>query len=446
MTKEKINKSDSAQELRESVIVADSEAFLSSILATTNEAIISIDADQNIILFNSGAEQVFGYTEDEVLGKSIEMLIPPEFRSGHAGHIRAFAGEAVISRRMNERSEVTGCRKDSETFPAEASITKAEVGGQAIFTVILRDITRRKNTENALYQSETRYRSIIDNMADTFYRTDIDGRVIMASPAVEELLGYTPDEAIGMELASLYVDPEGRAKFLEALASSDRGVRDYRAEIRRKDGSSVWVSSNARYVRDGEGNITGVEGTVRNITEQKQAEEAVVDSRDQLRMITDNVAGRIIYIDADRRYRFVNKGVEELFGLPREYIIGKRGSDIQDPADYERVEPHIELALAGKHQTFEQKRANRDGTMRDYQTTYVPQFDAQGQVLGCYILSVDITDRKQVEKALAESRDQLRLVTDNLPVLIVYIDAQRRYRFANKTCAEWYALSIRDIL
>ncbi len=244
MEKEKNKKSDGARELRGSVTAADPEAFLSSILATTTEAIISIDAGQHIITFNTGAEHIFEYTQDEVLGKSIEVLIPPAYRANHAGHIHAFAGEAATSRRMNERSEIAGCRKGGEAFPAEASITKADVGGQTVFTVILRDLTWRKNAEEALRESETRYRSIIDNMADTFFRTDTDGRLVMASPAVEELLGYTPDEVIGTELADFYVDPEGRAKFLETLASSDRGIRDYHTELRCKDGSSVWVSSN----------------------------------------------------------------------------------------------------------------------------------------------------------------------------------------------------------
>lgn len=131
----------------------DRDTFLSSILATTSEAIISINEDQQIVLFNPGAEQTFGYTEDEVLGKSIEVLIPPSFRTKHADHIHNFAKEAVTSRLMNERLDISGHRKNGETFPAEASITKTEVDGRIILTVILRDITERVQVEAVLQEA-----------------------------------------------------------------------------------------------------------------------------------------------------------------------------------------------------------------------------------------------------------------------------------------------------
>jgi len=144
-----------AQTARDAASIADPEAYLSSILATTSEAIVSIDAEQRIVLFNTGAEQIFGYSEDEVLGKSIELLIPPALREKHAGHIQEFAQKAVASRRMNERSTIAGWRKNGETFPAEASITRAEADGKMVYTVILRDITDRVLTEKALRQTQS---------------------------------------------------------------------------------------------------------------------------------------------------------------------------------------------------------------------------------------------------------------------------------------------------
>ncbi|TDJ65093.1 MAG: PAS domain-containing sensor histidine kinase [Proteobacteria bacterium] len=132
----------------------DREAYMPGILATISEAIISIDASQRIVLFNTGAEHIFGYSEEEVLGKSIDMLIPPGLRETHASHFLEFSHEAVASRRMNERSNISGCRKNGETFPAEASITKVEIGGEMIYTVILRDITDRVLSEKALRQTQ----------------------------------------------------------------------------------------------------------------------------------------------------------------------------------------------------------------------------------------------------------------------------------------------------
>jgi PAS domain S-box-containing protein len=383
--------------------IADSDAYLSNILASTSDAIISIDVDQRIVQFNAGAEQIFGYTSDEILGESIEKLIPPAFRAGHAEHISAFAGEAVTSRRMNDRSEIAGCRKDGEAFPAEASITKAEIGGQTIFTVILRDISGRKRTEDALHASEDRYRSIIENMADTFYRTDIDGRLVMASPSAEELLGYTPDEVIGMDLAGLYADPEGRAKFLETLSNSTGGVRDYQAELRRKDGSTVWVSSNAQYVRDSDGNVTGVEGTVRDITEKRQAERAVVESRDQLRLVTDNLPVLIVYIDAQKRYRFANKTCSEWYALPIRDILEKTVPEVLGD-EFTKFNARIARTLAGELQTFVETVTYPDGVTRTVQVTYIPHREADGSIDGYFSLTEDISELQRTEEALRQAQ------------------------------------------
>jgi len=105
------------------------------------EAIISIDAGQRIVLFNEGAESTFGYKSVEVLGEPLEMLLPGRFRAVHSQHINDFRHEVTDARRMNERGRITGVRKNSEEFPAVASIFKTGAGKDVNFTVILRDIT-----------------------------------------------------------------------------------------------------------------------------------------------------------------------------------------------------------------------------------------------------------------------------------------------------------------
>ena len=135
------------------------------------------------------------------------------------------------------------------------------------------EIAERTGAEQQLHASEARYRSIIENMVEAFYRTDRDGRVVMVSPAVEELLGYTPEEAIGIEVVDLYADPDRHETFLRSLADSDGRLHNFQTELLRKDGSTLWVSTTAQYVRDDDGNIAGIEGTARNIADQRRAEE-----------------------------------------------------------------------------------------------------------------------------------------------------------------------------
>ena len=153
-------------------------------------------------------------------------------------------------------------------------ITRRDESGKAIYmTGVVQDISERKRADQALAENERLYRSILDNMADAFYRTNLEGRLVMASRSAEALSGYPLDELIGMPLAKLYRDPEERDRFLALLASSEEGVTGYEAEMKQKDGSFVWVSTNAHYWRDGDGTILGVEGTSRDITSAREVAE-----------------------------------------------------------------------------------------------------------------------------------------------------------------------------
>lgn len=135
------------------ITAPDADARLSAIVNIAADAIIAIDASQKITLFNHGAETIFGYAAADAIGQPLGILLPDFLRRRHAEHIQEFAGSPVEARRMGERSAISGRRKNGEIFPAEASISKARVNGDWIFTVILRDDTERQRTETALRQA-----------------------------------------------------------------------------------------------------------------------------------------------------------------------------------------------------------------------------------------------------------------------------------------------------
>jgi len=138
------------QRIRADRALLDSERRFYGILETSIEAIVSVDEDQRIEIFNKGAEETFGYRADEMIGRSLDVLIPERAVDLHRRHIRDFASEPEVARRMGERREVAGRRKDGTEFPAEASISKLRRQGRTTFTVMLRDVTERNKAKEAL--------------------------------------------------------------------------------------------------------------------------------------------------------------------------------------------------------------------------------------------------------------------------------------------------------
>lgn len=131
--------------------VARSAELLQGIVQLASEGILSVDADQRIQLYNKGAEEIFGYTADEVLGQPLSLLIPRRYHAQHeAEHLPGFARAHLSARRMGERSEVYGRRKSGEEFPAEVSISKGTVAGRPVYNAVVRDVTERKRYEAAL--------------------------------------------------------------------------------------------------------------------------------------------------------------------------------------------------------------------------------------------------------------------------------------------------------
>ena len=125
------------------------DAVLAGIATISADAIICINESQRITFFNEGAERIFGYRGDEIIGQPIETLLPARFRETHSGHVRNFGQSAIRARRMGERQEISGLRKNGEEFPAEAAISHLGTPEKQIYSVVLRDITVRRKAEQS---------------------------------------------------------------------------------------------------------------------------------------------------------------------------------------------------------------------------------------------------------------------------------------------------------
>ncbi len=176
-------------------------------------------------------------------------------------------------------------------------------------------VTSINRTQEKLKQSETKYRDFIDKAPDLRYRTNLEGTVVFVSQSSFNMTGYTVDEAVDLKVPEdIYVNPEQRKDFLAALEKKGY-INDFESLLKKKDGSHWWASTNAQYYRKLNGEIEGVEGVTRDITERKMAEKALRESEVKYRNLFESSMDAILLLEPDKGYLDCNKAALRLFGV-----------------------------------------------------------------------------------------------------------------------------------
>lgn len=291
-----------------------------------------------------------------------------------------------------------------------------------------------RETQDLLAQLE----AILDNAPIGMALYDRDYRCVRINRALAAINGRSVAEHLDKPLRELTPQQAGQAEALIArILATGTGV--YNLEMSNADGRYFWVSwypvridNEVRYVGE----------SVLDITERKKAEEALRQSEQELRVITDNVPGLIGYIDSDQRYRFINAAYSTWHGRPREAILGHTMREVMGDALYKAVQPYIVRTLQGELLRFEQTLPYHDVT-RTVWITQVPNVDEQDVVHGFYVLVTDISDRKAVEEALRQSEEiarqrlaELEAIYDTAPIGLCVLDRELRWMRINERLAE----------
>lgn len=255
-----------------------SQARFAGILEIADDAIISVDSNQRITLFNQGAEKIFGYAAHEVLGQPLDVLLPLRSTESHRHHVRDFGTSNGQARRMGDRKPIFGRRRDGSEFPAEASISKLSLGNETVFTVILRDITERRQSEETLERLSRQNELILNSIGEGLCGLDMEGTITVANPATLKLLGTSFHQLLGQPFARLLLgtQPDGSPYPFSAspIYSSlqDGAIRQVSGEyFQRPDGTSFPVEYVSTPIREN-GAIVGAVVTFKDITERQQVE------------------------------------------------------------------------------------------------------------------------------------------------------------------------------
>ena len=293
------------------------KAMFQGLFECAPDAIVVVNSEGRIVEANTQAEKIFGYSKNELLDKHVEVLIPERFRKRHDEHMRRYMSKPHI-RFMGSELELYGLRKDGTEFPVDIALGPLETKDGIMVLSIVRDITEHMRMEEALRTSEAKYRSIFENAVEGIFQTSVEGRILAANPALAHMLGYESQEEIITSVTDarkLYVEPGRRLQLVRTIRA--HGIMtNFEAQIRRKDGSKIWVLINAHALYDSSRNIVGLEGMVTDITNRKRAER-------NFQMLIDSAPDAIVAVDSSYNILLINTQTESIFGYKREELLGK---------------------------------------------------------------------------------------------------------------------------
>ena len=299
----------------------------------------------------------------------------------------------------------------------------------AAVAILLYSYRRRKRVEAALKISEKKFRDIFENAVEGIYQSSPAGRLLAANPAMAKICGFaSPAEmlaAVTDVRHDLYVDPN-RADEFRKLSETRDAVFNFESRLRRADGAILWVSENARAVRDNEGRLLYFEGTLVDITEHKNVEIAIHESEVRYRTLFESATDAILLMRGDC-FIDCNSRAEEMFGISKAQLIGRTpylefSPEFQPDGQTSRAKARekISAANAGQPQSFVWQHRQSDGTLFDAEVNLV-RVDLANQALAMAFVR-DITTRKRAEESLEKSLALLRTVLESTADGIVVED------------------------
>ena len=415
-------------------VLGDSRMFLDSLLEIANEAIICVNEKREIILFSGGAEAVFGYSQEEAIGQSLEILIPESFHGVHANHVSNFIASEEKTLQMNQRQPIQARRKNGENFPAHASVGKHKTPDGQVFAVILRDVSEQERLEERL----SKFLLAIEQTPASVVITDTKGIIEYVNPAFERVTGYSSREAVG---ATPRVIKSGLMQD-ETYQSMWKTILDgqvWYGELcnRKKNGELFWELGTVSPLRNRDGAITNFISIKEDITERKRTEEELHRYRRHLEEMVEertkelrdeanqhkrtamalrekeqelNLAlhiGQLGRWDMDLRTEEMSWSDEvyRIFGLNPDSVKLRYSVAIEmtHPEDRAMAEQALESAIAdGRPINMDHRIISQDGQQRSINLTAVPVLDNAGRIIKVVGTIQDITERERIKAELLE--------------------------------------------
>ncbi len=380
------------------------ESLLHSIVDHSADGFITIDENGIIQSFSSGAEKSFGYSSDETIGQNINLLMPEPYRSEHGNYISNYLVTGTAKVVGKPPREFMAQKKDGTVFPVEVAVREMYQDYRRLFVGIVHDISKRKAVEQALKESEEKFRKVLSAESDSILIINATTkRLLEANDAAVGMFGYDRDEILRLKLTDIATEPEKTAG--NGNSGTGRVSHSAMSYYKKKDGtvfpaevaSSTFMAHNQKlYLR-----------IIRDISTRVRMEENLREGEEHLQHILNNTPAAIYLKDGEGRYRTVNKPFADLFRISQNDVRNKSDHDIfpQDLAD-EFQQADQKVLQTGT--TFESKETilYSDGA-HVFDTIKFPLRNSSGVLYGLVGILTDITQRTRLEEELRNVRNHL---------------------------------------
>jgi len=422
------------EETRAKEALQESEERYRALFGSSLYSVYIHDFEGNFLDANEAALKMLGYDRQGISGLSFASLLSDDQLPTALAAIQRIRD----NRTPREPSEFRLRRKDGSHVDVDAIATLVYREGEPYAVQgVARDVTERKRAEEALRQSEERYRTILDETGDGYFELDLAGRLTFVNDAMLSLLGCSREEANGLSY-KVFAPTEEEAKAVfgayNRIYKTGEPLLDYPSRIVRRDGSHGFGETSAFAIRNERGEIVGFRGVRRDITERKQAEEALRQSEERYRNILEEMEDSYFEVDLGGHITFVNSSTCRDLGYSKSELLGMSYRQFTAEEDIGSVfRMFNEVYLAGiPNKGFSWKTVRKDGEYGYAETSVSPLRNDEGEIIGFRGVGRDVGERRRAEEALKAQTAYFQQLFDSSPDAIVMMDTDDRVLRVNR--------------